>query len=241
MAPGWRWLRRAAVLLIVLAASLTGGVASAHPFGDPQTAEISGDGDTVRVRWRAAPDDFTMLAIELQLVDSRRTFVYKDGALVPEESDATDIEALVGAPEFTDYLLQHVQVRSGGQECAGSVESLDGLADDGAELSFACSGPVTAADVSISTLTDLHEAYRTLASGEDGQRRVYTQDEDTASWSFTAGAADATGSAGSALVQISAVLAAVAVVAVVAVVIVRRRKPRPDDGLTTDHLSRNGA
>lgn len=240
MTPHWRRLRPAAVLLgVVAAAASMGGVAQAHPFGDPQTAEIHAEGNTVHIRWQAAPDDLSTLAIELRVVESGRTFVYQDGALVPEESDPTDIDALVAAPETVDYLLEHIRVSAGGQDCAGSAGSLDGLGVDGAELAFACAAPVTAATVEISTLTDLHEAYRTLATGPDSQGHIYTLDAGTADWTFDPTAAPAGDRAGlgrSALVQLSAVVAAVAAAAAVVTLLVRRRKPAPAPaGPSTDH------
>ncbi|TDD64717.1 hypothetical protein E1262_27355 [Jiangella aurantiaca] len=236
MAPGHRRLRTAllAAAAAVPLALLTGGVAQAHPFGDPQTARIGADGDTVRVTWHAADDDLSALAIELRVVESGRTFVYQDGALVPEESDPTDVDALVAAPEFADYLLKHIRVRAGGQECTGSVGSLDRLGDDGAELTFACAGPVRSAEVSISTLTDMHEAYRTLATGAGDQGHVYTPADDTAEWTFDAAAptsaADGAGLARRALPQVVAVLAALAGAAAVMTLVVRRRRPKPAPG-----------
>lgn len=243
MAPGRR-LRAGAVLLAVAAAvpltTLTGGVAQAHPFGDPQTALISADGDTVQVIWRAAVDDLSALAIELQVVESGRTFVYQDGALVPEESDPTDIDALVAAPEFADYLLRHIRVSAAGQDCIGTAGALDGLGDDGAELSFACAGPVRTAEVSISTLTDLHEAYRTLATGSGDQGHVYTLADDTAEWTFDPDAApvaaDGAGLARQALPQVAGVLAAMAAIAAAGIVLVRRRRPKPSaERVSTTH------
>lgn len=237
MAPGPRRSRRIAVLA-ALTTALSAGVAQAHPFGDPQTAQISNDGDTVHVRWRAAPDDLSALAIELRVVESGRTFVYEDGALVPEESDPTDVEALAGAPEFADYLLRHITVRAGGRECAGAVDPLDALADDGAGVTFTCAAPVTAAEVSISTLTDLHEAYRTLAYGPGDQGAVYTLADDTAAWTFDPAVAttgDGAGRARTAVVQVSAAVAVAAAAAVVTI-LVRRRRPAPaPDGVGTGH------
>ncbi|PZF79852.1 hypothetical protein [Jiangella anatolica] len=238
MAPG-RWPLRAGAALAALATGvLTAGVAQAHPFGDPQTVQIGADGDTVQVTWRAALDDLSALAIELRVVESGRTFVYQDGALVPEESDPTDVDALVAAPEFADYLLDRIRVSAGGRDCAGTVASLDRLADDGAELAFACAAPVSTAEVSISTLTDLHEAYRTLATGSGDQGHVYTLADDTAEWTFdpddAPAAAAGAGLARRALPQVAVVLAAVAAIAGAVTLLVRRRRPAPG-GVSTTH------
>ncbi|OLT25456.1 hypothetical protein BJF79_12865 [Actinomadura sp. CNU-125] len=87
--------RRALALpvCLALACAMSAWLASparAHPFGDPQTLEVSAEGSTVHVRWRAADDDLTALALSLRVLRAKRTYVYRDGALVPEESDESD-------------------------------------------------------------------------------------------------------------------------------------------------------
>lgn len=51
------------------------------------------------MRWRAAPDDLSALAIELRVVESGRTFVYDDGALVPEEKAPLDLTAAAASED----------------------------------------------------------------------------------------------------------------------------------------------
>lgn len=177
-----RWAAAGLVACGVLGGS--GAAASAHPFGDPQTLDLRAEGGAVEVRWKAAGDDLTALALDLRVLAEKRTFVYEDGALVPGESDASDAAELAAAPEFGAYLLTHIKVRSGGADCAGRLVSAGNLAEDGALLSFACpsEGPVTAAEVTVTTLTDLHESYRTLARSEGGERHVYTRTAATRTW-----------------------------------------------------------
>ncbi|UMG91148.1 hypothetical protein [Nocardioides sp. TF02-7] len=65
----------------------------------------------------------------------------------------------------------------------------DDLQRDGARLEFTCAVPVTAASVTVRTLTDLHPAYRTLATGPDGQRAVYGSTTETHRFELPAGPA----------------------------------------------------
>ncbi|WGX97120.1 hypothetical protein [Nocardioides sp. L-11A] len=195
---------------------------SAHPFGDPQTADITTTAQGVQVRWQAAPDDVTALAMHLGVLAEMRTYVFQDGALVPAESDDSDGVVLAGAPAFATYLLEHVAVTVGGRACTGALEPLADVIAEGATLSFDCGGPVRAADVELDLLVDLHESYRTLATGPTGQRAAYSAAERVHAWTFpaapagmtggNASAADADGSGGaggsgrSALVQLGGVI-----------------------------------
>lgn len=163
-------------------AVLTAAPAAAHPFGPPQTAQISGHGQRVEVRWSASGDDLTALGLHLGVLGEERTFVYQDGALVPEESDPGDAELLAEAPQLVDYLLEHVGVTQGGAACTGEVTDTDDVESAGVGLVFDCAGAVDDVEVTISTLTDVHPAYRTLATGPDGQRAAYTQESPRHGW-----------------------------------------------------------
>lgn len=219
-----RWLSRALVAAALLVAALLGGeAAQAHPFGDPQRVEIGGQGDTVRIRWAAAGDDLTALALHLRVLDDQRSFVYQDGALVPEESDRADAVVLAQAPEFTDYLLERIEVRGGDGECAGRVTSTEDLIADGARLTFTCPGAAPTAQVAVRTLVDIHPAYRTLASADGGQRQVYTADAAVFEWRLTGAGG---GLARSAAVQISAIAVGTLGVPAAALLVWRRRRGR---------------
>ncbi|MEU8300850.1 hypothetical protein AB0C04_26635 [Micromonospora sp. NPDC048909] len=184
-----RALRRArrcswGVLALALIGVLVPDPASAHPFGAPQQIEVAGQGDHgVRVRWLVGgTDDLTLLGIDLGVLPKDRVML--DGAVAYEDSDA---EAMAKAPEFARYLTERITATQDGRSCAGAVSVADDLAADGAEVLFTCPGPVSTVTVTSRMLTDLHEAYRTLARGPDGQKAVYDAKHESADWSITAG------------------------------------------------------
>nr|BFE33221.1 hypothetical protein GCM10010200_054720 [Actinomadura rugatobispora] len=197
------------------AAPAAPAVRAAHPFGDPQTLQISREGATVRARWRAAADDLTALALALRVLGGKRTYVYKDGALVPEESDESDAVTLAGSPRLKEYLLRNIRVGVRGTDCPGKVTSTGNLATDGALLEFACPAPVASADITVTMLTDLHASYRTLASTAQGERHTYTRSAATRSWSLDRSAAGASGPGTAAWLAVAAAVAAAAAGAVV--------------------------
>ncbi|MCR1786199.1 hypothetical protein KVF89_26950 [Nocardioides carbamazepini] len=210
---------------------------AAHPFGDPQTVEIAADADdpaVVHVTWKVgAADDLTLLGIHLGVLPEDRVML--DGAITYDDGDAALVEQ---APEVEEYLLEHVTVSAAGQACAGRVEATGDLIVDGADLVFACAEAPGLATVAVSTLTDLHPAYRTLATGPDGQHQVYGADAPSHDWSLgVAGTGDGTtggapreqslGTGSSAALQIGGVLGAVLLVAVAGAVVARRRRRLP--------------
>ncbi len=210
---------------------------AAHPFGDPQTVEIapdSADPAVVHVTWKVgAADDLTLLGIHLGVLPEDRVML--DGAISYEDGDAALVQQ---APEVHSYLLEHVGVSSGGRTCAGSVEASGDLIADGADIVFTCPAPAASATVTVSTLTDLHPAYRTLASGPKGQHQVYGADAPTHDWSLgisstgspssPGGVSAASDTGSSAALQIGGVLGAVLLLVVTgAVVVRRRRRPLP--------------
>ncbi|MEU4676291.1 hypothetical protein [Micromonospora sp. NPDC023737] len=228
----WSWV----VLPLVLTGVFVPDPASAHPFGAPQRIEVAGEGDHgVRVRWVVGgTDDLSMLGIALGVLGEDRVLL--DGAVTYEPADA---EALAGAPEFARYLTERIAVTQDGTPCAGRVDVADDLAAGGAALLFTCPAPVSTVTVTSRMLTDLHEAYRTFASGPDGQRAVYDGAHESADWHISTATGlgpastrtvPAVGVARSArqLLVIGAVLLA-AVTAVAATFWYRRRRrPRRD-------------
>jgi len=179
------------VLLVATAASLIAGSVGpswAHPFGDPESADISlTDSDTVRVHWKAGMvDDYTYLAEAIgALPDARETL---DGAITPEVGDPFLVEH---AAAFPAYLLEHITVRAGGRPCRGRVLPIDSLAAHGVDLDFTCTTTVASASIGITMLADLSSLYTTIATGPGGTQQVYTGTERTHEWSF-AGARTAT-------------------------------------------------
>jgi len=161
--------------------------AAAHPFGPPQQVEIEATGQVVEVRWSAEEDDLTALALHLGALDSARSFVYQDGDLVSEESDESVAQTLAKAPMLERYLLGHVVVTQHGQRCRGELRSAESLDGRGAALHFRCTALVDRVKVFVSTLTDVHPDYRTVATSPTGQRTMYSRHSLRHDWYFAAG------------------------------------------------------
>ncbi|MEU8260450.1 hypothetical protein AB0C02_07500 [Micromonospora sp. NPDC048999] len=179
------WRRSWCLLVLVLMVGLASDPASAHPFGAPQQIEVAAMGDHgVRVRWLVGgSDDLTLLGLSLGVLPEDRVML--DGAVTYEASDAA---TMAEAPAFAGYLTERITVTQGGQPCAGEVRMTDDLAAHGADVLFTCPGPVGTVAVRSRMLTDLHEAYRTLASGPHGQKAVYDATHESVDWTITAGA-----------------------------------------------------
>lgn len=212
-----------------------------HPFGDPQTLDVAvapADPATVVVTWKVgAADDLTLLGVHLGVLPDSRVML--DGAI---QYDAADAETVARAPSTQEYLLEHIDVLEPG--CEGRVQHVGDLVEEGAAVAFTCDQPLSEVAVRSTTLTDLHPAYRALATGPGGQRAAYAQDTDTHTWSLDAVATPASAAAGiptalpgtdagaSAAVQIGAVLGAVVLLLVLGgllgFLLRRRRQAAPD-------------
>lgn len=209
--------------------------ASAHPFGAPQTVEITTTDTGVRIHWKASPDDVTTLAISLGALDQMRTFVFDNGVMVPEESDETDGVKLAEAPELSTYLLKHVAVTVDGTACPGKLLDVDDVIAQGVTVDYDCGSAVTTADVRIDTLTDINSAYRTMAYGPGDVLNVYSQDSPVFTWQFPrstqpgADAAADAGRAGSAALQLGGIGAALAAAGCAWWLLVRLRAKRDRD------------
>ncbi|MFF5229925.1 hypothetical protein [Dactylosporangium sp. NPDC000521] len=212
------------VALAVLAGFAVPGTAAAHPFGDPQTVAVGlGDDrpDVVRVRWRVGgSDDLTLLGVSLGILPQDRVML--DGAVFYRDTDAA---AIAPAPAFAKYLLERITVQTNRQACPGVLQPIDDLAKRGVTIDYTCPGPVGTASVAVRTLTDLHPAYQTLATGPDGQRTVYRQGADSHDWPLGDSPATVPASGSSAAIQLGAVVAGV-LVAIAVVWLVGRRMRR---------------
>ncbi|MEU3452896.1 hypothetical protein ABZ671_04745 [Micromonospora sp. NPDC006766] len=222
------WRRSWCLLALVLMVGLAADPASAHPFGAPQQIEVTAVGDHgVRVRWVVGgTDDLTLLGLALGVFPKDRVML--DGAVAYEASDAV---AMAEAPAFARYLTERITVAQDGRPCTGEVRMTADLAVDGADVLFTCPGPVGTVAVTSRMLTDLHEAYRTLARGPHGQKAVYDAAHESVDWTIsgsrpasTQGAA-AVSTGRSALQQLS-VVGGVLLAAVAAGVLWRRRRGR---------------
>ena len=200
--------------------------ASAHPFGDPQTLEVSTEGDDVRLRWKVGgTDDLTALTQHLGLLPADRVLL--DGAVLYEDGDG---ELLSSSPDFAGYLLDRLRVSTRGVACPGELLPVTDLAAEGAVLSFDCGAGagqgVDEVELEARTLTDLHPDYRTLATGPDGQRAVYDGEHPEHTWALTGATSTAASPARSAVVQLGSVVGLVVAGGVGSAFYVRRRGRR---------------
>lgn len=208
-------------LAVVALGLVTPSPAAAHPFGDPQTIDVSSTEDgEIRLRWKAGgTDDLTALAMALGLLPEERVFL--DGAVIYEDGDG---DLLAASPKFADYLLERIHVTAG-RACTGEVLAVDDLEADGALLAYDCGPDPASVDVRSDMLTDLHPAYQAMATGPDGQKAVYDGEDRDHAWSLTGGASgDDLGR--SALVQLGSALGLLVAGGVGAAFYVRRRGRR---------------
>ncbi len=106
-----------------------------------------------------------------------------DGAIFFVKGDA---DLLARAPEFEQYVLEHLVVSTGGTRCPGRVEPPEHLVAEGVLVRFACDADATEAKIAVSMLTDLDPAYRTEATGPAGQAFTYSSDRDSHDWELPA-------------------------------------------------------
>lgn len=230
------WTRRCAALTSLAGAACWLSptlAADAHPFGEPQSAEISATDTGLRIVWNASPDDLGVLAAWLG-VNAGSLTVIEDGELVSDESSVPPGIQLARAPHLSDYLLERIEVTAD-EPCSGSLLPVDDVEATGVTLDFDCGGPVPAADVRIATLTDVDESYRTLATGPFGQGEAYVSDTGAVTWALTSAdaAPDADGGdhangARSAALQLGGAGVGAAALAGVGMLVIRRRRSRPD-------------
>ncbi|MDQ7903009.1 hypothetical protein RB614_00555 [Phytohabitans sp. ZYX-F-186] len=144
-------MRPVLVVAAALAAAflLPATPAAAHPFGPPSTARVSADGSRVAVSWQAAEDDWVALGRHV-------------GAFDTASPDVTGAELLRRSPGVRDYLLGRIAVSQGGRPCAADLAELEDVLAQGARLTFDCPGQVAEVDLTVTALTDVNEAYRTV-------------------------------------------------------------------------------
>lgn len=176
-----------AVLLAVLLAALPAGPAHAHPLGPPPTALLSAAGATVTITWAGAVDDHLALGEHLGLLPAGTAAAYLDNTAQVAPSRA-DVAALSTSPTLVDYLLDHVVVRQAGSACDGSAPPPADFTTQGATVVYRCPQPVTAVELEITMLTDVHEAYRTFGIAQDEaadpQQAVFTATDPVVTWRF---------------------------------------------------------
>lgn len=183
-------LRSPAVLtLAVLAALGLAAPALAHPFGPPLRVELEGLNHVVNLRWAADEDDWIALA--------RHTGAFEEIPAVLDGEELSGTERIIRSRRVHDYLLDRILVTQQGHPCAGAlVHAGNDLTTEGMVFQFRCEEQVYEVDVEISALTDVHEAYRTVAHAPAGGvpgRALYTRAEPVHRWDFYAEVPDAHG------------------------------------------------
>jgi hypothetical protein len=175
--------RRLTLLTILVLTSLSvTGTASAHPFGPPLEAELEGIHYHVNLRWTAADDDWLALARHVGAFDE-----------VPETLDGEQLsgtQRIGRSQRVADYALDRIAVTQYDQTCPGEVVHLDDdLRTEGIILQFSCEEQVYEVDIRMEMLTDIHPAYRTVATSVSGGtpgETLYTATEPLQRWDFHA-------------------------------------------------------
>ncbi|RIQ24358.1 hypothetical protein DY240_12140, partial [Jiangella rhizosphaerae] len=179
--------RLVAVAATAVAAAVTAGVvaappAGAHPFGPPLSARLDVDGAEVAVTWTAAEDDWVNLGEHL---DAFTTQTDENG------TQLTGAELLARSDNLPSYLLSHFVIEQDGQPCEGQVTQLQDLLTLGAQLLYTCPRPVDTVELTVTTLTDINENYRTVVTSDAGSepaQALFTATTATQQWTFDAAA-----------------------------------------------------
>ena len=221
---GLRRLVAAAIAAVVPAAGVAvvaAPPAQAHPFGPPLSARLDVDGAEVTVTWTAAEDDWVNLGEFLGAFTGQTDQTGGTG------EPLTGAELLAQSDNLPSYFLSHFLIEQDGEPCQGQVTQLQDLVTLGAQLVYSCPQPVTTVELTVTTLTDINEAYRTVVTSDvpsEPAQALFTTTTATQQWSF-----DAEG--GGATAQVALVASGGLVLAAVAggVLWWRRGSRRPGD------------
>ncbi|WP_053207846.1 hypothetical protein [Jiangella muralis] len=154
--------------------------AGAHPFGPPLSARLDVDGAEVAVTWTAAEDDWVNLGEFLG------AFTDQTGGT---GGQLTGAELLARSDNLPSYLLSHFVVEQDGRPCEGQVTQLEDLLTLGAGMVYTCPRPVGTVQLTVTTLTDINENYRTVVTSDDASepaQALFTNSTATQRWSFDA-------------------------------------------------------
>lgn len=186
---GLRRLVAAAIAAVSAAIGVTviaAPTASAHPFGPPLSARLDVDGAEITVTWTAAEDDWVNLG---EFLDAFSTQTDDGGAQL------TGAELLARSDNLPSYLLSHFVIEQDGQPCQGQVTQLEDLVTLGAQMMYTCPQPITTIDLTVTTLTDINENYRTVVSSDqpsEPAQALFTTTTATQQWSFEASSSGGT-------------------------------------------------
>jgi hypothetical protein len=206
---GLRRLVAAAIAAVIPAAAVAvvaAPPAQAHPFGPPLSARLDVDGAEITVTWTAAEDDW------INLGEFLGAFTEQTDQTGGTGDQLTGAELLAQSDNLPSYFLSHFVIEQDGQPCQGQVTQLQDLVTLGVQLVYTCPQPVSTVDLTVTTLTDINEAYRTVVTSDvpsQPAQALFTTTTATQQWSF-----DGDGAGGTAQVALIAagglILAAVA-------------------------------
>ena len=168
--------RPLAVTLIASAALAAAAVpAVAHPFGAPLQIHLAAEDDTVTLYWRAEEDDWVTLGRVTGAFDEPPA----DGQAVADAGTAlpvSGLERIQAWPNTRNYLVGTLTVEQDGVPCPTELVDLDDPLGMGAVLHYRCPTDVEVVRVTAGTLTDVHDAYRTVGSvvGVAGSSQLHT-------------------------------------------------------------------
>ncbi|SEF12669.1 hypothetical protein [Jiangella alba] len=157
--------------------------AAAHPFGPPLSARLDVDGAEVAVTWTAAEDDWVNLGEFLGAFTGQTDQTGGIGGQL------TGADLLARSDNLPSYLLSHFVVEQDGRPCEGQVTQLEELLTLGAGMVYTCPRPVGTVQLTVTTLTDINENYRTVVTSDDASepaQALFTNTTATQQWSFDA-------------------------------------------------------
>lgn len=178
--------RRLVAALAAAAAVVATGAATpaaAHPFGPPLSARLDVDGAEVAVTWTAAEDDWVNLGEFLGAFTGQTDQTGGTG------EQLTGADLLARSDNLPSYLLSHFVVEQDGRPCEGQVTQLEELLTLGAGMVYTCPRPVDTVQLTVTTLTDINENYRTVVTSDDASepaQALFTNTTATQQWSFDA-------------------------------------------------------
>lgn len=217
-----RWSVVIVVVVVALARTLP---ALAHPFGPPPTAQISASGRTVTVTWSATPDDAVAIGEQLGLMPPGSIAAYRQESAAQVAPPAEAEARLSASPLLAEYLTERIAAQQAGQPCEPRVPPIDDFVHEGATVVLRCPAAVTEVLLRITMLHDIHDAYRTVATGEgpNPQQTVFTVAAPEHEWRF--GAAAGAASSVPAGLAVGAAAAAALLLAAAVLTVRRRRWP----------------
>lgn len=231
--------RRITAPLLIAAALLTANApaASAHPLGPPPEVTVEAAGHQVETTWRAERDDLYAIALSVGAVAGEMIFEEVNGEVV-QVGGQRDDEVLAQDPAIPAYFTRTLTVAQNGQVCPAEMTTRPTYDGGAGRVVHTCPDLINVVDVTITTLTELNDAYRTIVRADgDPSTGFHDAERPTSTYTFTPtpgtfGGADADGTgragvAGAASAgQTTLVVATLAVLGLGGAVLVRRSTGR---------------